>query len=663
MNHEATPAVSGAASSAVTGRAHAPAAKRATLDWSAANQQLLAAEFRRLACCLDGQDAQTQIAAVRKARAAMPTPSAIDALCAHFGLSDFERDVLLLSAGAEMDDSLARACAHAQPQQPWASFGLALARLPGAHWSALAPVGPLRRWQLVRAPESGALVHGHLRADERVLHYLAGVNHVDARLHALLRLQPVAMRMAQSHAEQSQHVAQMLRESGSPAPLALLVGDDAQDLADVAVGAAAVLGLRLYALRAEDLPQDIQTLEALATVWQRDALLLQGALLVRFGDERAPASALRFIERAGSVVFATARQPLRCERAMLHFAVEKPSPQERLQLWQQALPAHAGEDGTALQAVAGQFRMGAASIREAASSLAPALARGGEASSQVWDHCRLQMRNGMHGLAARVDTISGWDDLVLPAAQIQTLRQIASHLRHRRQVHQQWGFAAGTARGLGVSSLFAGESGTGKTMAAEVLARELRLDLYRVDLSAVVSKYIGETEKNLRRVFDAAEDSGAVLLFDEADALFGKRSEVKDSHDRYANVEISYLLQRMESYQGLAILTTNFKAALDPAFQRRLRFVVQFAFPDQAEREALWRKVFPAPTPLEALDYPRLARLQVTGGSIRNIALHAAFLAAEDERPVSMLHLLRGAQMEMAKSDRPMTEAFSRDWI
>ncbi|UUZ68714.1 ATP-binding protein [Polaromonas sp. P2-4] len=150
------------------------------------------------------------------------------------------------------------------------------------------------------------------------------------------------------------------------------------------------------------------------------------------------------------------------------------------------------------------------------------------------------------------------------------------------------------ARGLGISALFAGESGTGKTMAAEVLARELQLDLYRIDLSAVVSKYIGETEKNLRRVFDAAEDSGAILLFDEADALFGKRSEVKDSHDRYANIEVSYLLQRMESYRGLAILTTNLKAALDVAFQRRLRFVVNFPFPDQALREAIWRSAFPA---------------------------------------------------------------------
>ena len=199
-----------------------------------------------------------------------------------------------------------------------------------------------------------------------------------------------------------------------------------------------------------------------------------------------------------------------------------------------------------------------------------------------------------------------------------------------------WGFAAKGARGLGISALFAGESGTGKTMAAEVLANELHLDLYRIDLAAVVSKYIGETEKNLKRVFDAAEDSGAILLFDEADALFGKRSEVKDSHDRYANIEVSYLLQRMEAYRGLAILTTNLKNALDTAFLRRLRFVVQFPFPDARQRELIWRGIFPAATPLDGVDCAKLARLNVAGGNIRNIAMNAAFLAAEAGSPVAM---------------------------
>src|SRR6185437_7411183 len=201
-----------------------------------------------------------------------------------------------------------------------------------------------------------------------------------------------------------------------------------------------------------------------------------------------------------------------------------------------------------------------------------------------------------------------------------------------------WGFAARTTRGLGISALFAGPSGTGKTLAAEVLANDLQLDLYRIDLSQVVSKYIGETEKNLRAVFDAAETSGAVLLFDEADALFGKRSEVRDSHDRYANIEVSYLLQRMESYRGLAILTTNRRSSLDTAFLRRIRFVIPFPFPDAGLRERIWARIFPPETPTRDLDTAKLARLNVTGGNIRNIALNAAFLAADMDQPVAMIH-------------------------
>jgi SpoVK/Ycf46/Vps4 family AAA+-type ATPase len=252
---------------------------------------------------------------------------------------------------------------------------------------------------------------------------------------------------------------------------------------------------------------------------------------------------------------------------------------------------------------------------------------------------------------------------VLPGPQKATLRQIAVHVKHRFAVYDGWGFAGKGARGLGISALFAGESGTGKTMAAEVLANELHLDLYRIDLAAAVSKYIGETEKNLKRVFEAAEDSGAILLFDEADALFGKRSEVKDSHDRYANIEVSYLLQRMEAYRGLAILTSNLKNALDTAFMRRLRFVVQFPFPDAQQRELIWRGIFPAATPLEGVDCAKLARLNVAGGGIRNIAMNAAFLAAAAGSPVAMPHLLQAARSEAAKRERALSDAETRGWV
>jgi SpoVK/Ycf46/Vps4 family AAA+-type ATPase len=212
-------------------------------------------------------------------------------------------------------------------------------------------------------------------------------------------------------------------------------------------------------------------------------------------------------------------------------------------------------------------------------------------------------------------------------------------------------------RGLGISVLFSGVPGSGKTMAAEVMANELRLDLFRIDLSAVMSKYIGETEANLRRLFDAAENGGAILFFDEADALFGKRSEVKDSHDRYANIEINYLLQRMESYGGLAILATNMKSALDAAFLRRLRFVLDFPFPGVAERKLMWQKAFPPQTPTSELDFDRLARLNVVGGHIAVIALNAAFAAAAADTPVTMPLILAATRIEYRKLGRTVNEA------
>jgi SpoVK/Ycf46/Vps4 family AAA+-type ATPase len=281
----------------------------------------------------------------------------------------------------------------------------------------------------------------------------------------------------------------------------------------------------------------------------------------------------------------------------------------------------------------------------------------------LWDSCRLQARPRLEDLAQRLEPAATWDDLVLPEPECQLLREIAAQVRQRVKVYEVWEMGKRSGTGLGISALFAGASGTGKTLAAEVLAHELRLDLYRIDLSQVVSKYIGETEKNLRRVFAAAETGGAVLLFDEADALFGKRSEVKDSHDRYANIEVSYLLQRMESYRGLAILTTNLREALDSAFLRRIRFLVQFPFPDLARRREIWRRMFPPKLPTEGLDFSKLARLNVAGGNIRNIALNAAFLAADAGESVRMVHLLRAAHSEYAKLEKSLTEAEVGGWV
>jgi SpoVK/Ycf46/Vps4 family AAA+-type ATPase len=260
----------------------------------------------------------------------------------------------------------------------------------------------------------------------------------------------------------------------------------------------------------------------------------------------------------------------------------------------------------------------------------------------------------MEALAVRTKPQAQWDDLVLPDEQLDLLRQLLGQVQGRQKVMLDWGFERRLARGAGITALFAGPSGTGKTFAAEVLAGRLGLDLYRVDLSAMVNKYIGETEKNLRRVFDAAEDGGALLFFDEADALFGRRSEVRDSHDRYANIEVNYLLQRMEAYHGLAVLATNLRGALDPAFLRRLRFVVEFDVPGMVERRRLWARAFPAAVPVRDLDLDQLARLSANGAAIQQIALGAAFLAADENTAVDTVTVLRAARTEFRKLGLPL---------
>jgi SpoVK/Ycf46/Vps4 family AAA+-type ATPase len=344
--------------------------------------------------------------------------------------------------------------------------------------------------------------------------------------------------------------------------------------------------------------------------------------------------------------------------------VGRPDSQEQEQLWRGLLGDAAARANGALAHVVSQFSLSVPSIEAASAEVRERLLAGSDEPVErvIWSACRSQARPRLDDLAQRLHPSAGWADIVLPPEQLRLLHDVAAHVRQRARVYEDWGFAKKGGRGLGISALFAGSSGTGKTMAAEVLAAELELDLYRIDLSQVVSKYIGETEKNLRRIFDAAEEGGAILLFDEADALFGKRSEVKDSHDRYANLEVSYLLQRMEAYRGLAVLTTNMRNALDTAFLRRLRFIVEFPFPGAQERAEIWRCVFPAATPTESLDVARLARLNVAGGVIRNIALNAAFVAADRGEPVRMSHLRHAAEIEYAKLERPLTEAEIGGW-
>ena len=531
-------------------------------DWTDANQRLLVAEFVRLSALLGSgalDSAETEVAALH---ATLPAPSALDTLAALFQLSDFERDLLLLLAGVEMDARIASLCAQGsgQPQRPWATFGLALAVLPQPHWSAIAPHGPLRRWRLLEMDESVGISSARLKLDERVLHFIAGLNALDHRLQPLLQAQPTAGAMGRAQQAAVTRLLGQLRATAGRLPAIVLDGDDSAGQHDVAAAVAAQLGAGLYRLRASDIPTAAAEQAALAALWAREAALLGCGLLIDCDEREAHGPLDRLLERLDGLVFVSGQDLALGNAPQLRQTLARPEAPERLQLWQTALANKAAALGPVVETLASQYRLGARRIVQIA-----ALARGDDASE---DAAALHLAScgnahAMPGLAQRIDTRAQWSDLVLPPAQQAVLRQISAHTRHRLTVHHRWGFAGQSARGLGIATLFWGDSGTGKTLGAEVIANELGLALYRIDLSAVVNKYIGETEKNLRKLFDAAEEAGAILLFDEADALFGKRSEVKDSHDRYANIEVSYLLQRMEAYSGLAILTTNHKAALD----------------------------------------------------------------------------------------------------
>ncbi len=605
-------------------------------------------------------------------------PPALILLAKALNLSRFDRHVLALCAAIELDTRIAGLCAKAQGNlnKPYPTFALAFALFDDPDWNALAPNAPLRYWRLleISQPNAQALTASALSVDERILNYLKGLNYLDDRLAPLI--DPMTSQQDDGALPPSQqqavdHIVEYLKAANGKEriPYIELLGHDSASKQLIAGKVTNSLGLNLHAIDLKTLPSQTGDFETFTRLWQRESLLMPLALYISVdGAGEAEKTLLkRFLERSSGVVFLdlldTKAESL---RNRISVEINKPTPQEQQQLWTEALQAHVPyEIQDQPQRLAEQFSFNQNEIKRLTKiALAASSENPSTKSADLWQSCRIAARAGMEQLATRIAAKADWEQLVLPLEQKALLRQITDQVAQRNRVYDAWGFREKMNRGLGINALFAGESGTGKTMAAEVIANELQLDLFRIDLSAVVSKYIGETEKNLRKLFDAAEDSGAILFFDEADALFGKRSEVKDSHDRYANIEINYLLQRMESYRGLAILATNMKSALDKAFMRRLRFIVDFPIPGIEERKEIWRKVFPPDTPVDqALDYQRLAGLNMTGGSIQNVALNAAFLAAQhSDGRVTMPLILNAARTEFKKMERPAKESDFR-WL
>jgi len=638
--------------------------------WSELNRQWLIAAIARLRQRLEsyhaaGQsDPQPRIDGVAFGEETGFTPALVHC-AAIFGLSPFERELLLLVAGLELDQGLRAAVTTLNSGvSAKASYGLAFATLIGPHWNALSPNSALRHWRIIMPEPGGNLTDAALRIDERLLHYIAGVAATDPALAGIATLLVPAARVDDGDMPLVRRIARALAQDARCGPIVMLRGHEHDPVGrrDFALAAVAQLGRSALWIEARDMPVDADALALLASHIDRETVLSGAIAVLSLGSADGEIAGLRLAARLRSAfIWLGASSPelaaLPQSSRLLRFDLPAPDANRTqvalLARWRRDAPVGARQDAAILAELtrAGrQFHLGAAAlddILERVQSAAPA-----DRVPAIWPAAREAARDGLDTIAQRIETHANLADVVLPAGQSAMLRDIASHVRQRERVYRDWGFGERHQLGQGLVALFAGESGTGKTLAAEAIAREVDLDLYRVDLASLVSKYIGETEKNLKRLFDAAELSGAVLLFDEADALFGKRSEVKDSHDRYANIEVAYLLQRIEAYRGLAVLTTNMKSALDRAFVRRIRFVVSFPFPDVAAREQIWRRQFPPSAPLGDIDFASLARLNIAGGNIRSIAINAAFKAADAGGRIEQELLLTAAREEFAKLER-----------
>ena len=567
-----------------------------------------------------------------------------------FELDRFESGLLLVLAAISLDPALAATCAAIQGlgRSGGISFAFAARLLPEARLAALRPDAPLRLWRLIEqdGPSEAASVVP-FRIEERALFHLVGA---ELAPDGMVPLGPGGWLSSGQVALASRLAGLFDLDDPGGGAAVQLCGEDPGTLRALAANAGAGLELAVHMLSAGVLPAARSDQADLARRCGRDLALGEAMLLIDATASSAEAAAAvgTFAALVEAPVLIAAEKPLALTaRAALRFDVPALTITERCLHWHLLAPWLAPAE---IDAIARTFLLDGGDRIAAARLAGPGASR-----AALWQACREQSRGKFEGLAERLASPVGWPDLVVPDSQRELLGNIVDHVELAGRVFDEWRFSTRQTRGTGVAALFAGPSGTGKTLAAEVLANALERDLYRIDLSQVVSKYIGETEKNLAKIFTAAEAGGAILLFDEADALFGKRSEVQDAHDRYANIEVSYLLQRMETYCGLSILTTNLKDALDKAFLRRLRFIVQFAYPNADQRRRIWERAFPPELPVAGIDFGRLAQYDLTGGAIRNVALAAAFLAARDGGPLTMAHCAAAATREYQKLEKPLS--------
>lgn len=611
-----------------------------------------------------------------------------------FQLNTFEQQAVLICLAPQIDARYEKIYAYLQNDltKKCASIDLILNLLCQTAADRLQNLkyfthaAPLRRFDLLEPGENDSAysaAHRSLRAATRIVHYALDVHVVEERIaNEVEFLSPLAWEKVVVNDHLRQRLQTLLTakaENDGPTRRTLYfhgrAGAGKKTLARALCGDH---GIPLLVADMRVLLTHPETFQEKLRLILREGLLQSCAIyfghiekLTQNAEEPAPLlmAFMQGIVELGWITFLGSELPMPSALldlpGMLSIDIPSPDPAEQQALWRLHLNGsfEAG-DLQPLEELTTRFDLNGGQIAGAVQLATQAGRLANPAGTpltlrDLFRSSRIQSQPRLSALARKIEPKYAWQDLVLPEDQMQQLREIADQVKFRHVVLHDWGFAGKLSLGRGLNALFAGPSGTGKTMAAEVIANELGLDLYKIDLSAVVSKYIGETEKNLNRVFTEAEHSNAILFFDEADALLGKRSEVKDAHDRYANIEIAYLLQKMEEYEGLVILATNLKKNMDDAFVRRLQFVVDLPFPDEKYRHRIWSAIFPSSTPLsEEIDFKLLAKkLKITGGNIKNIGLKAAYLAAAEGGAVRMQHVVRATKREFQKMGKLYVES------
>jgi AAA+ superfamily predicted ATPase len=601
-----------------------------------------------------------------------PEDSTVNCICNAFSLTPFERDVLLLCVAVDLYPAIADLCAQLQGSQLWSypTINLALSVLESPSLRVFDQSCALFRWRLISRGE-GHLSNSFLRVDPWVVQYLMGYNYTPPDYVGALSPEPFSAELSYVP-ESYEAIANRLFTLWSDETLVQTVqicGSDPLTRQQIVAETCTQLEWELFSIDLEALSNLYPpTLRSWLLWWQRRSLLAHHVLLLNYDDpaqfDPRQKSALAEIKRTLSTPLILSGSKRLEEASLPALTVQPLSAQEQLEVWKSNL----GEERPPeledyLAGLALQFNLNAATIQFICQRTIQALKTDGfstmsDVNHLLWHHCRTQMRDRLEALAERIEPPATLDDLVLADEVKLVLDQVIATVRNRSQVFSDWQMSS-RRQGMGIMTMLHGPAGTGKTTAAELMAYELGLDLYRVDFNRIVSQNRDETQRNIRKVFDEAEASGAVLLFDEADSIFGKRS---DAGTLYAHQDVSYLMQRMETYSGLVILTTHSLDAIDSAFLRRLQFSVQFKEPDIEQRLEIWNQIFPWSVPTQNVLFKSLAQLNLSGASIQNVALGAAFLAAEELEPVQMQHLFQAAQTEYMRLGRTLTDDELRDW-